>query len=208
MSCLKCITCSDSINLNFDDLLLHQDLNGDEKITLLKASRNFSNANNRILYFICLLLIGDIIGVLFAETNCQSDNYIYRMGFAQAAILLTFAIFIAVIRVYIFKFYQLHTILDIWTKLKVSSLDRWMFAFACINLIISIGVTTAVFVLDYASQYNTAIGLLLLDIFLYIFTSLFYRLHVGVYIKTASETPILRYIIPNPPGENPAANNV
>lgn len=179
-----CCSC-ESFSATFEDLEFKAGLPDEVRKEIRKYDQSFSTRDRRVLYFIVLGLIINALAVLFALGGMNSDVYINRIIVADCMFLMAFTLLITLIRIWIFKYNMLQPIIGLWRQLYGQPIDKWMFflsaAFAFFAVILMV---VAVMILS-AGNYSLGIGMTCLDIILYIFSLIFYRLHVSAYIQHA-----------------------
>lgn len=175
----------DGFSATFEDLELKAGLPDAVRQEIRKYDLLFGSRDRRVLYFVSFGLIANAIAVLFALGALEQNSGINRIIVADCMFLMGFALLIALVRIWIFKYNLLQPIIGLWRQLYGQPIDKWMFFFSAAFAFIAVILMVGVVMILTAGNYSLGIGLTCLDCILYMMSLVFYRLHVSAYIQHA-----------------------
>jgi hypothetical protein len=172
------------IPLTFGHLEDKEELTGQEKRTIRHADQAFQNMDRRVLYIMCIILTTNIF-VLIAILH--DEEKVVRV---QAAVMAVLALFFTTIQVLSYKYNLLRPVVALWRRHESQEEeDRLMFGLAVTSFILGSIVVAVGAVAIVDEKYKLGIGLTIGACGIFIITPLFYRLHVGVFIRWAESHP-------------------
>jgi hypothetical protein len=154
----------------------------DMKTSLIHYEREFSKNDIRSLYFVTISMIVNVLVLLFIIAGMNETAETKRLIIIECIFMICFALGNSLVRIWNLKFYMLQPVLTIWKQFNGIIADKWMFFWAVFfgfsGVVLMIGVIISL----YSDKFVLSIILTCIDCAVFIFTSLLYRLHVGVYI--------------------------
>lgn len=156
---------------------------GETKSALISYERKFSKNDVRSLYFTTLAMIVNVLVLLFVIAGMEETDKTKQMITVECIFMICFALGNTLLRIWNLKFSMLQPVLTIWREFSGIIADKWMFFwsvfFGFAGVLLMIGVVISLF----KNSYVLSIILTCVDCFIFILCSVFYRLHVGVYIS-------------------------
>lgn len=160
-----------------------QRLSAEEKAVVEKYDRKFNFYDIASLYFMVLIMIANNLVLLFLIEDFDTDKA-KQIVKIDCYFLIAYGLIMLLVRIWNDKFYMLEPILNNWkTEKPKFAVNKWLFFFALVFGIAGVGTMTATVGTFGAEKYIVGIILTVVTYVLFIFTSLFYRMHVGTYIK-------------------------
>jgi hypothetical protein len=168
--------CDDKIVLNISDINCSED----KKHHLAKLDKIFVSKDIKILYIITFILIINVMILLFLiQSNYNHNN----ITIIECLIMIGLALAFSLVRIWNVKFYMLQPILEMNMQNKPQfGSDKILFFFSVFSGFCAVILMIGVIVSIYSSTFTNGIIITCFDIILFILTSLFYRLHVGIYL--------------------------
>jgi hypothetical protein len=160
-----------------------QNLSSEDKAIVEKYDRKFNFYDIISLYFMTIVMIANNLVLLFLieDFNTTKAKNIVE---ADCYFLIAYGLIMLLVRIWNDKFYMLEPILNNWKAEKPKfAANKWLFFFSLIFVIGGIGTMTATVGSFGRHNYIAGIILTVITYVLFMFSSLFYRMHVGSYIK-------------------------
>lgn len=170
-----------SIPLNLRDVVRILS-DGPTKTALSEHERDFNKKDTRSLYFTTLTMFVNVIVLLFVIAGFDQTHQTRKLISVECVFMICYTLANALIRIWILKFYMLQPVLSSRQHFNDVIADKWMFFwsvfFGFAGVVLMIGVIASLF----KETYVLSIILTCVTCVIFILCTLFYRLHVGVYI--------------------------
>jgi len=153
---------------------------------IINSERSFSEYDNKVLYFITISMIINNFILIFLMIDTGDPDFNKRVVIAECLFLIIFSFVLTLIRISIIKFLMLHPILTMWKELYYVIIDKWMIGYTAFSALIGCSLMIGVTICLFVGNLYVATVLTCIDCIIYMTCILFYRLHVGVYIKKIS----------------------
>jgi len=176
---MSCCNCDVPLSLRAVEPVLQD---GPIKSQLIAHERAFSKKDVRTLYFTTLSMIVNTLVLLFVIAGFEETSATRRLITVECIFMICYALGNSLIRIWNIKFYMLQPILTIWQNFAGVVADKLMFFWSIFFVFLGVLLMIGVIIALSNDRFVLSIILTCVDCVIFIMCTLFYRLHVGIYI--------------------------